>query len=315
MPLTSFQFVNFIHCWGGQDIPSMLRNIEAEVIPMDANAHPKSKGKIVFVDDSPTVLDAVTEWLKTAGYEVIALSRSFGASRVVMRERPQAVLLDIRMPGLSGDRLAKLFAQNPVTASIPVIFHSEIEPAQLAHLAQECAVVGAIPKTGNRAVFLREFDRLVSPFLPQSAHPESVRMSSRSVAPILPEPQSVGIEELDEQHGRITHMLNRMSTLNHRPEELESRVALRLELKEAAAELLVFMRFHLATEDRYMRERGHSRIDEHRAEHVEMLKEMVPIAKQIESSIVAEILSATRHLREIVLEHMHGADMEFSAAQ
>lgn len=281
----------------------------------DANGQAKSKGKIVFIDDSPTVLDAVTEWLTQAGYEVIALARSFGASRVVMREKPNALLLDIRMPGLSGDRLARLLAQNPVTASVPVIFHSEIDAEQLAQLAKECAVVGAISKTGSRMAFLKDFDRLVSPFLPQHTHPESMRMSSRNVAPALPEPPSVGIEELDEQHRRITQMLNRISVLTQSPEELDARVAMRRDLKESAAELLVFMRFHLATEDRYMRERGDARLEEHRQEHVEMLKELTPISKQIDAPSMAEVLSATRRLRELVMEHMLGSDMEFSSAE
>lgn len=282
----------------------------------DDNAVAKSKGKVLFIDDSPTALQAVSEWLTSAGYEVIALARSFGASRVVMRERPHVVLLDIRMPGLSGDRLAKLFAQNPVTASVPVIFHSEIDPDQLARLALECSVVGAISKGGSRIGFLRDFERLALPFLPHAAHPESVRHSSRHHVNVVPEPPSVGIPELDEQHLRIRQLLNRIAALHqHDPHEIEAKVVLRREFKEALSELLVFMRFHLATEDRYMREWGHSKIEEHRIEHTEMLREMAPIQAQIDSANVSDLMTASKHLSTLVLEHMLGSDLEFSAAE
>jgi len=41
---------------------------------------------------------------------------------LAQREKPDLILLDILMPGMSGDEVAEILLENPVTAKIPIIF-------------------------------------------------------------------------------------------------------------------------------------------------------------------------------------------------
>ena len=55
--------------------------------------------KILVVDDEPRVVRLVTEVLSAVGYDVIAAARGEPAIEMVVMERPDLVLLDIRLPG------------------------------------------------------------------------------------------------------------------------------------------------------------------------------------------------------------------------
>ncbi|MCK4425303.1 MAG: response regulator, partial [Deltaproteobacteria bacterium] len=41
---------------------------------------------------------------------------------LAQREKPDLILLDILMPGMSGDEVAEILLENPATAKIPIIF-------------------------------------------------------------------------------------------------------------------------------------------------------------------------------------------------
>lgn len=248
-----------------------------------------------------TVLTAVTKWLEAAGFEVVALSKSLGATRTIMQVRPTLLLLDIKLPCLSGDRLAMVLSQNPATASIPVIFYSQIAPDELKRLAQECAVVGAISKTGDRGAFLREFEKLVAPFVRAPRPASAPSPVSLRIVPDLP---PMGNTEVDEQHRRIMEMLRHITELIREGQAATVKPSVRKELKESTLNLLVFTRFHLATEDRLMRELHDPMIEAHRAEHAKFLD----AATEIERKIAADptplhVIDAARELRRLILEH------------
>jgi len=58
--------------------------------------------KILIVDDEYSVVDALREYLSLRGYEVVGAGRGEEALALVPQERPALMLLDIRLPGMSG---------------------------------------------------------------------------------------------------------------------------------------------------------------------------------------------------------------------
>jgi twitching motility two-component system response regulator PilH len=77
--------------------------------------------RILIVDDSPTERHVLNEMLVAAGYDVIASDSGDDAIRVAKRERPDAILMDIVMPGLNGFQATRAISRDPDTAAIPVI--------------------------------------------------------------------------------------------------------------------------------------------------------------------------------------------------
>jgi DNA-binding response OmpR family regulator len=115
-----------------------------------------TRGKVLVVDDDIVALEVAKERLERAGFTVITRSTALGTSACIKKEKPKCVLLDVQMPGLSGDALAKLLQGASVPSS--VILHSASDRAALTSLASSCGAVGVIEKTDDDRYFLAQFE-------------------------------------------------------------------------------------------------------------------------------------------------------------
>lgn len=83
---------------------------------------PLTGALILVVDDQPVNIQAVGALLSREGYEVMpALSGAQALERCAAR-LPDLVLLDMRMPGLSGVEVCQRLKADGATAPVPVIF-------------------------------------------------------------------------------------------------------------------------------------------------------------------------------------------------
>jgi len=76
---------------------------------------------IMVVDDSATDMHLLTEMLKKNGYLVITASSGEEAIVKCKKEKPDAVLMDIVMPGMSGFEATRSISRDPETSAIPII--------------------------------------------------------------------------------------------------------------------------------------------------------------------------------------------------
>ncbi len=79
-------------------------------------------GKILVVDDEPDILKMVTFRLKKEGYEVITAMDGQEALDLANRERPDLVLLDLRLPVMDGYEVCKALKADENLKQIPVVF-------------------------------------------------------------------------------------------------------------------------------------------------------------------------------------------------
>jgi len=67
------------------------------------------KGKVLVVDDEKVIRDMLRDFLKKKGYEVLTAATAMEGIEKLKKEKPKVILLDIRMPGLSGvDAIKKI---------------------------------------------------------------------------------------------------------------------------------------------------------------------------------------------------------------
>jgi CheY-like chemotaxis protein len=105
--------------------------------------------KVMVVDDDPVALEIASAILESQGHEVLARETALGTAVAVLRERPDVVVLDIRMPGISGRELLKVLrAQDLAHGAQPTafIFYSGLERAELERLVEETGALGAVEK-------------------------------------------------------------------------------------------------------------------------------------------------------------------------
>lgn len=117
--------------------------------------------KIMIVDDDLTTLEVLSAILEEEGHTVTKRDTPLGTTHAILQEKPDVVLLDLRMPGLSGDRLAGLIATRRADPPI-LILHSSSPRVELEALAKRCGASGAIEKTADPAEFRRRFEAIVT---------------------------------------------------------------------------------------------------------------------------------------------------------
>ena len=76
---------------------------------------------IACIDDSPTVLNAIQEFLNDKSLNVVPISDPVKALMQVMRCRPDLILLDVTMPNLDGYELCSLLRRHPSFRNTPIV--------------------------------------------------------------------------------------------------------------------------------------------------------------------------------------------------
>lgn len=77
--------------------------------------------RILIIDDSPTETHRLTGMLEKNGYEVLAADSGEAGYAMAMREQPDAVLMDIVLPGVNGFQATRQLSKASETEHIPVI--------------------------------------------------------------------------------------------------------------------------------------------------------------------------------------------------
>lgn len=76
---------------------------------------------VLVVEDEPTRRYILGNWLRLSGHRVIEASDGEQALETVRADRPDLVILDVRLPGIDGYEVCERIKADPATSSIPVI--------------------------------------------------------------------------------------------------------------------------------------------------------------------------------------------------
>jgi len=149
----------------------------------------EGRGKVMVVDDEPTVRDLLKRTLEGVGYEVVTAGSGLEALERVCEQEVGVVLLDIKMPGMTGmEVLGKLTADWP---EICVIMVTALADAQTAIKSMQLGAYDYITKPFKlddvllkmrRAIEKRDFqlrDKLLMRELQQSVKEQAERMHSQ----------------------------------------------------------------------------------------------------------------------------------------
>jgi DNA-binding response OmpR family regulator len=77
--------------------------------------------KVLVVDDEKGVRDLLHSFLKATGYQAIMASNGEEAIELTKSESPNAILLDVKMPGIDGVETCRRLRAEEQTRYIPVI--------------------------------------------------------------------------------------------------------------------------------------------------------------------------------------------------
>jgi CheY-like chemotaxis protein len=92
---------------------------------------------VMVVEDDRALLELLTEYMELQGLEVTAVETGEAALAALEGEHPpDAVLLDIRIPGISGDEVLRRMKSSPRLARIPVAAMTGMHPGEFHLIAR-----------------------------------------------------------------------------------------------------------------------------------------------------------------------------------
>ena len=86
--------------------------------------------RILVVDDTPQNVKLLADLLGLKGYQVTTVSSGEEGLAKIASERPDLVLLDVMMPGLSGYEVCRLIRADAATALLPVVLVTALDPKE-----------------------------------------------------------------------------------------------------------------------------------------------------------------------------------------
>jgi CheY-like chemotaxis protein len=80
--------------------------------------------KILIAEDERDIRDLVSFTLRFAGHEVVAVANGAEAVEAAPQVMPDLILMDVRMPRMTGYEACEKLKADPQVADIPVVFLS-----------------------------------------------------------------------------------------------------------------------------------------------------------------------------------------------
>ena len=124
---------------------------------------------VLLVDDNPQTLLDTAEYLGVRGARVIELNSPFGVTNTVRRERPDVIVLDVMMPGLSGGGLGAIIRTE---SDSPIIYFSAMPEEDLRDLTRATPNASYVLKSEGIVFLADEVDRLSRRRRPSSRSPK-----------------------------------------------------------------------------------------------------------------------------------------------
>lgn len=93
--------------------------------------------RALLIDDNPDIIELLAAFLRHAGWVPLVATSAMEAEAIAGIAKPNVILCDAVMPGLSGAELIERLKANPQTSGIPVILMSGYDESILATTAAD----------------------------------------------------------------------------------------------------------------------------------------------------------------------------------
>jgi CheY-like chemotaxis protein len=116
--------------------------------------------RVLLIDDDDITREFLASLLRDAGHEVSELPSPIGATRTILSERIDIVILDIFMPQMDGDKSAKMLRENPRLEGLAIVLVSSCDPRKLQEIATRVKADAIVPKSEARVDLVPAVNRI-----------------------------------------------------------------------------------------------------------------------------------------------------------
>ena len=117
--------------------------------------------KALVVDDNGNNLMLEKDLLEVAGFEVFEAENAAIGIAMARREKPDIIILDVRLPDMRGTEAARILRQDKETRDIPIVFVTASVLAEGREEMKDIANSGFIGKPINTRTFAKEISQFI----------------------------------------------------------------------------------------------------------------------------------------------------------
>jgi two-component system, cell cycle response regulator DivK len=117
--------------------------------------------KALIVDDNINNIMLEKDLLEVAGFEVFEAENATIGIDIAKKEIPDIIVMDVRLPDMSGIKAARILREEKTTSHIPIVF---VTASVMAEGQEEINTVtnsGFIGKPLNTRTFAEEIDQFI----------------------------------------------------------------------------------------------------------------------------------------------------------
>jgi two-component system cell cycle response regulator DivK len=130
------------------------------------------RARVLVVDDNPSNTKLLAFVLKNGGYEVETAGSAEAGATLLGAFRPQLILMDLQMPGVSGLDWARQLKADPATRAIPIVAVTAYAMKGDADRARAAGCDGYLTKPVNTRTLLDDIARHLPVEAPDAADPK-----------------------------------------------------------------------------------------------------------------------------------------------
>jgi CheY-like chemotaxis protein len=119
------------------------------------------KKRALVVDDNEKNLMLEKDLLEVAGFDVFEAENAADAIAMARKEKPDIILMDVRLPDMRGTEAARILRQDKATSDIPIIFVTSSVMAEGIEEIKDIAGAGFIGKPINTRTFAKEISKFI----------------------------------------------------------------------------------------------------------------------------------------------------------
>jgi two-component system, cell cycle response regulator DivK len=120
------------------------------------------KKKALVVDDNANNLLLAKDLLEVAGFEVFQAENAADGIAITRREKPDIIVMDVRLPDMRGTQAARILRQDEETVNIPIVFVTSSVMAEGQEEIRGITNAGFIGKPINTRTFVKEISQFIT---------------------------------------------------------------------------------------------------------------------------------------------------------
>ena len=117
--------------------------------------------KALVVDDNEKNLMLEKDLLEVAGFEVFEAENASSGIAIARKEKPDIIIMDVRLPDMRGSEAAKILRQDKETCDIPIVFVTASVMAEGREEIKDIPNSGFIGKPINTRTFVKDISQYI----------------------------------------------------------------------------------------------------------------------------------------------------------